>query len=212
MPELREVQIGTDNLVGLSDCIVRGGILPQRAQELKRSIRIGSNVVVEGGTYAEQLEIDDGPTEFRSAVYVNRELHVKNTASKTVIFRKAEGWNVLLIRHTKGRHVSFPKGHVEPGETESQTAEREILEETGLRVRVDKRYRAENRYNIRPDIQKLVVIFAAVTNQAEIIPQPEEIAEAFWLPIDEAEERLTYERDRRIMRDAFEHILKYHTA
>ncbi len=89
MPELREVQIGTDNLVGLSDCIVRGGILPQRAQELKRSIRIGSNVVVEGGTYAEQLEIDDGPTEFRSAVYVNRELHVKNTASKTVIFRKA---------------------------------------------------------------------------------------------------------------------------
>ena len=128
-----------------------------------------------------------------------------------VIFRKAEGWNVLLIRHTKGRHVSFPKGHVEPGETESQTAEREILEETGLRVRVDKRYRAENRYNIRPDIQKLVVIFAAVTEQEAITPQPEEIAEAVWVPVEEAEERLTYERDRRIMRDAFEHIQKYKT-
>ena len=128
-----------------------------------------------------------------------------------VIFRKAEGWNVLLIRHTKGRHVSFPKGHVEPGETESQTAEREILEETGLRVRVDKRYRAENRYNIRPDIQKLVVIFAAVTEQEAITPQPEEIAEAVWVPVEEAEERLTYERDRRIMRDAFEHIQKYRT-
>ena len=128
-----------------------------------------------------------------------------------VIFRKAEGWNVLLIRHTKGRHVSFPKGHVEPGETESQTAEREILEETGLRVRVDRRYRAENRYNIRPDIQKLVVIFAAVTEQEAITPQPEEIAEAVWVPVEEAEERLTYERDRRIMRDAFEHIQKYRT-
>ena len=127
-----------------------------------------------------------------------------------VIFRKAEGWNVLLIRHTKGRHVSFPKGHVEPGETESQTAEREILEETGLRVRVDKRYRAENRYNIRPDIQKLVVIFAAVTEQEAITPQPEEIAEAFWLPVEQAAERLTYERDRKIMRDAFEFIQKYH--
>ena len=126
-----------------------------------------------------------------------------------VIFRKAEGWNVLLIRHTKGRHVSFPKGHVEPGETESQTAEREILEETGLRVRVDKRYRAENRYNIRPDIQKLAVIFAALTDQAEITPQPEEIAEAFWLPVDEAAARLTYERDRKILRDAFAHIQKY---
>ena len=128
-----------------------------------------------------------------------------------VIFRKDGGWQVLLIRHTKGRHVSFPKGHVEPGEMESQTAEREVQEETGLRIRVDKRFRAENRYNIRPDTQKLVVIFAAVTEQAEITPQPEEIAEAFWLPVDEAENRLTYERDRRIMRDAFEHIQKYKT-
>ena len=128
-----------------------------------------------------------------------------------VIFRHAkDGWNVLLIRHTKGRHISFPKGHVEPGETESQTAEREILEETGLRVRVDRRCRAENRYNIRPDIQKLVVIFAAVTQQEAITPQPEEIAEAFWLPVEAAAERLTYERDRKIMRDAFEHIQKIH--
>ncbi len=130
-----------------------------------------------------------------------------------VIFREAEdGWNVLLIRHTKGRHISFPKGHVEPGETESQTAEREIFEETGLRVRVDRRFRAENRYNIRPDTQKLVVIFAALTEQAEITPQPEEIAEAFWLPIEEAAARLTYERDRRIMRDAFAYIQKYHAT
>ena len=127
-----------------------------------------------------------------------------------VIFRKAEDWNVLLIRHTKGRHISFPKGHVEPGETESQTAEREIREETGLRVRVDRRFRAENRYNIRPDTQKLVVIFAALTEQEEITPQPEEIAEAFWVPIEEAATRLTYERDRKIMRDAFAHIQKYH--
>ena len=127
-----------------------------------------------------------------------------------VIFRRAEDWNVLLIRHTKGRHISFPKGHVEAGETESQTAEREIREETGLRVRVDRRFRAENRYNIRPDTQKLVVIFAALTEQEEITPQPEEIAEAFWVPIEKAATRLTYERDRKIMRDAFAHIQKYH--
>ena len=125
-----------------------------------------------------------------------------------VIFRHAEDWNVLLIRHTRGRHISFPKGHVEPGETESQTAEREIREETGLTVRVDRRYRAENRYNIRPDIQKLVVIFAALTEQEAITPQPEEIAEAFWLPVDQAVERLTYERDRRILRDAYAHLQK----
>lgn len=124
-----------------------------------------------------------------------------------VIFRKGEtGWFVLLIRHIKGRHVSFPKGHVESGETESRTAEREVFEETGLRIRVDRRFRAENRYNIRPDTQKLVVIFAAVTDQVELVPQPEEIAAAFWLPVEEARSRLTYDRDRKILRDAFAHV------
>ena len=44
-----------------------------------------------------------------------------------VVFRKDDCWNILLIRHVKGRHVSFPKGHVEPGETESRTAEREVF-------------------------------------------------------------------------------------
>ena len=57
-----------------------------------------------------------------------------------VIFRKESGWNVLLIRHIKGRHISFPKGHVEFGETESKTAEREVFEETGLRL-TEYRYR-----------------------------------------------------------------------
>ena len=125
-----------------------------------------------------------------------------------VIFRWEDGWKVLLIRHIKGRHISFPKGHMELGETESQTAEREVREETGLDVRVDRRYRAENRYNIRQDTQKLVVIFAAITTQAEVNPQPEEIAEACWIDINEAEDRLTYDRDKRILRAAYEHILK----
>lgn len=89
MAELREVQIGGENLVGLANCRVRGGILPERASELSRSVRVEGNVIVEGGVYAEALEIDDGPAEFCNAVYVNRELHVKNVASKRIVFRKA---------------------------------------------------------------------------------------------------------------------------
>ena len=111
-----------------------------------------------------------------------------------IVFRKDNRcWYTLLIRHVKGRHVSFPKGHVEPGETESKTAEREVFEETGLRV---------------TDTQKLVVIFAATTDQVELTPQPEEIAEAFWTPIHRANELLTYERDRRILRDALAHVIR----
>ena len=51
-----------------------------------------------------------------------------------------------------------------------------------------------------------MVIFAAVTDQVELVPQPEEIAAAFWLPVEEAQSRLTYERDRIILRDALAYV------
>ena len=135
----------------------------------------------------------------------------EKSCGAVVICTDGEERRYLLTCSKKGVW-GFPKGHMEKGEREHDTALREIREETGLSVRVDKRFRAENRYNIRPDIQKLVVICAATTDQETLIPQPEEIAEAFWLSVEDAAARLTYERDRKIMRDAFEHIRKYHTA
>lgn len=42
---------------------------------------------------------------------------------------------VLLVRYTGGGWT-FPKGHIEAGETLEQTAEREVLEETGVAARV----------------------------------------------------------------------------
>ena len=39
---------------------------------------------------------------------------------------------IVLVEYMKKGHVSIPKGHVEEGETEVETAAREILEETGL--------------------------------------------------------------------------------
>lgn len=47
--------------------------------------------------------------------------------------------HVLLVRHTYGRlNWDLPGGHTEPGETAAQTAQREVREETGLRVRVER--------------------------------------------------------------------------
>lgn len=58
---------------------------------------------------------------------------VKETTAGGVVYRFGDGGRleVLLIEDAKGRWT-LPKGHVEPGETYRQTAEREIREETGL--------------------------------------------------------------------------------
>lgn len=126
-----------------------------------------------------------------------------------VVFSQFDGaWHVLLIRHEHGRHISFPKGHVEAGESERQTAEREILEETGVRVSVDTGFRAENRYMARPDVEKLVVFFIAVADEQKPIAQEGEVAVAEWVDAGEAAGRLTYEQDRRILRRAQKYLLK----
>ena len=126
-----------------------------------------------------------------------------------VVFSQFDGaWHVLLIRHEHGRHISFPKGHVEAGESERQTAEREILEETGVRVSVDTGFRAENRYMARPDVEKLVVFFIAVAEERTPIAQEGEVAVAEWVEAGEAAGRLTYEQDGRILRRAQKYLLK----
>jgi len=88
MKEMTEIRIG-ESIVGLKDNLVKAAILPKTSAELDRDLNIQGNVVVEGAVYARNLVIDTGPAEFLSAVYAHNELHIKNDAANTIIFRKA---------------------------------------------------------------------------------------------------------------------------
>ena len=123
-----------------------------------------------------------------------------------VIFRKDTCWNVLLIRHIKGRHISFPKGHVEPGESERITAEREVFEETSVRIHISEKFRQTVYYKPRPNSNKEVVYFLAFTRQSEISPREGEIAEVEWIPLEDAEKCLAHENDKTVFRAAMERM------
>ena len=43
-----------------------------------------------------------------------------------VVRKNGESYDLVLLRHRFGGHWSFPKGHVEAGENEQQTALREV--------------------------------------------------------------------------------------
>ena len=86
----------------------------------------------------------------------------KEISCGAVIARQTEnGREILLIRHVNGGHWAFPKGHMEGNETESETALREIREETGLTVTLDTGFRAVVTYSPKPDVMKDVIYFAA---------------------------------------------------
>ena len=66
----------------------------------------------------------------------------KEKSCGAVVYRMEDGSpEILLIKHRNGGHWAFPKGHVEKNETESETALREIQEETGLAVDLDTGFR-----------------------------------------------------------------------
>lgn len=65
----------------------------------------------------------------------------------------------LLVFETYSKCWSLPKGHMEPGETDIQTALRELCEETGLAARLDTSRAASIEYPISGFARKEVVFY-----------------------------------------------------
>ena len=120
-----------------------------------------------------------------------------------LVFRRFHGnTELLLIKHANGGHWSFPKGHVESGETEVETALREIKEETGIDVIIDPSFREVISYSPKKDTQKDVIYFIARAQNYNYTPQEEEIAQIKWVEINRAHTILTYDNDKQLVNKA----------
>lgn len=127
---------------------------------------------------------------------------IREKSCGAVVYYEAAGERLYLLEEMRAGHYSMPKGHVEPGESEAETAEREIGEETGLAVTADTGFRACESYRPYPGCVKEVVFFTACAGQTAVAVQPEEVRSVCWLPLKAALARLSYEEDREILRKA----------
>lgn len=124
----------------------------------------------------------------------------KSCGAVTFYFRD----NVIyyLIEHMALGHYSLPKGHVEGSETEIETAEREIKEETNLEVTIDNNFRQVITYSPYEGIIKDVVFFVAEIKSGNIINQLSEVSDINFLPYKEAMNILTYDTDKEVLAKA----------
>ena len=117
-----------------------------------------------------------------------------------VVFRDIKGEiRYLLIKNKRSAHWGFPKGHIEPGETKKETAIREVLEETGVHVKIIDGYESVSKYKIQNRIEKIVSIFVGTTTDTSTSIQPEEISDYIWLTYDRALSILKFENDKSII-------------
>ena len=133
---------------------------------------------------------------------------IKEKSCGAVVYTKNESGIIeyLLIKHKNGGHWSFPKGHMEAGETEAETAVREILEETGLKVKIDPNFRFEMEYSPKPRILKKVVYFVAETETREIACQIEEVIGSMWVEYESASQKLIHSESIKLILEAKKYI------
>ena len=111
-------------------------------------------------------------------------------------------WNVFIILHKMGNHWGFPKGHADEGETPYEAAVRELLEETGLKVEkslltdpISESYTFSRKGT---DVLKQVYYYPAIVSGAFLL-QPEEIRDGKWVPIEDANDLLTFDEAKKIL-------------
>lgn len=106
---------------------------------------------------------------------------------------------LILMKNLKGERVwTFPKGHLDAGETPEQAALREVAEETGWDCEIISPL-ATVRYSFtRGDlpVDKDVTWFLVRRVGGDGVPRtPDEVLDARWLPLEEAEKLLSYTSD-----------------
>lgn len=114
----------------------------------------------------------------------------------------------LLVKNTKGKHWGFPKGHIEVGETEEQTAKREVKEETGLDVTILRGFRKKSYYRPFGKIRKKVVIFLAKAKGNKVKIQDSEIECYKWAKTSEVLKYLRYPNDISMFKSALSWLNK----
>jgi 8-oxo-dGTP pyrophosphatase MutT (NUDIX family) len=149
------------------------------------------------------------------------------SAGGVVIRRASEAWEVAVIEPAGNQDpqvtdkkrpkavTALPKGLVDPGEKPDQTALREVREETGISGEIvtkllDIKYVYVRTWGDKARVFKIVSFYLLRYVSGEIDDVSEEmrieVKRALWIPLAEAQTKLTYKGERDAIRKAREYL------
>ncbi|MDY0342654.1 MAG: hypothetical protein RBR28_03720 [Lentimicrobium sp.] len=106
MKELKELRFNETNIL-LKDNLVKGSILPEKIDELNRTITIQGSTLIEGPVYAHKLEIQQGDSEIQGAVFTQLELYINSEAKGNISFKKSVGSANSIVSRAQNCNLIF---------------------------------------------------------------------------------------------------------
>ena len=141
-------------------------------------------VVAPAGMIFHQAQIAEA-VWFQERYFRTRIIPLYHRSCGSIIYRREKDRIRYLLLFQRGSHTwSFPKGHMEAGESEEVAALREVKEEVGLSIRLIPGFRKEATYPVGSG-QKTVVLFLSKAPQRPIQRSSEVIASR-WATSSEA--------------------------
>ena len=129
-----------------------------------------------------------------------------------VVLREIEGVTHALIIRDPYRNWGLPKGHLEADETSAGAALREVAEETGLEdlrlgselVTIDWYFRAQG-----VQIHKFTTYYLMYSDVGAPVPEKAEgISDCVWVPLAEADKKITYDNAGEVVKVAQQTVLQ----
>ena len=120
--------------------------------------------------------------------------------------------------HSEPSILALPKGLIDRGEKPEVTAQREVLEETGLTTTrlgklTDIKYVYIRTWGDGAKVFKIVSFYLFLYQAGKIgeisEEMREEVAEALWLPLDDAPQRLSYKGEREVVKLATQYVAEH---
>jgi 8-oxo-dGTP diphosphatase len=123
---------------------------------------------------------------------------VVRAAGGAVVRNGDTGAEVVLVHRPEYDDWTLPKGKAERGESDEDCALREVEEETGLRCELLEELESSS-YSDASGRPKVARYWLMRPVGGALLPT-REIDDARWVPLADAEEQLTYDRDVRVLR------------
>jgi 8-oxo-dGTP pyrophosphatase MutT (NUDIX family) len=112
-------------------------------------------------------------------------------------------FNEVVVVFTDTKSWQFPKGTVEKGEKYLETATREINEETGLKnLEYVKELPVYSRVSTHEDNTVRYIHYFLFRTQKQVLTPGSEVTQCKWVSIDEVENELTYDEDKKFIVNA----------